>query len=108
MSELFDTRQIPDAPAYWDGLAERVAAGAGRGGFARFATTPAAWAAALLLAAAAGLLVLAARGRESNDLGHELAAALAPADFPGGSLSGIEAPPVAALLLEAPPAGGPR
>jgi len=108
MPDLFDTRKIPDDPAYWDGLAARVAAGAGRGGFARFASTPAAWAAALLLATAAGLLVLAARGREPDDLGRELAAALAPADFPGGSLSGIEAPPVAALLLEAPAAGGPR
>jgi len=108
MTDFFDTRKIPDDPAYWDGLAARVAAGAGRGGFARFATTPAAWAAALLLAAAAGLLVLAARGRESDDLGRELAAALAPPDYPGGSLTGTDAPPVAALLLEAPAPGGPR
>lgn len=109
MTDLFDTRKIPDDSAYWDGLAARVAAGAGSRGFLRFATTPAAWAAALLLVTAAGLLVFVARGREpAADLGREIAAALAPADYPGGSLSGSEAPPVAALLLEAPAPGGPR
>ena len=99
MTDLFDTGQIPNDEAYWDSLAARVATEARQGGFARFATTPAAWAAALLLVTAAGLLVLAARGNDRGDLGREIAQALAPADYPTGSL--IEDPAVGALLFEA-------
>jgi hypothetical protein len=87
MTEFFGTKGIPDDPEYWDALAARVAGGARGAGFARLATTPAAWAAALLLVAAAGLLVLAARGRERESLGSEIAQALAPADYPGRTLA---------------------
>lgn len=99
MTDFFDTRQIPDDQGYWDALAARVATGAGQDGFARFAATPAAWAAALLLVAGAGLLVLAARGDARPDLGREIAQALAPADFPGGSL--VAQPGVDLMLFEA-------
>lgn len=99
MTDFFDTRQIPDDPGYWDSLAARVATGAAQDGFARFAATPAAWAAALLLVAGAGLLVLAARGAAQPDLGREIAQALAPADFPGGSL--VAQPGVGLMLFEA-------
>ena len=99
MTDFFDTRQIPDDQAYWDSLAARVATGARQDGFARFAATPAAWAAALLLVAGASLLVLVARGDSRPDLGREIAQALAPADFPGGSL--VAPPAVDVLLFEA-------
>lgn len=109
MTDLFDTRRIPDDPAHWDSLAARVASGVHRGGFLRFAATPAAWAAALLLVTAAGLLVLAARGSDRPDIGRELAQALAPADYPGGSLVGTDgAPAVGELLLDAGLRGGDR
>jgi hypothetical protein len=87
MTEFFGTNGIPDDSAYWDVLAARVAGGARAGGFARLATTPAAWAAVLLLVAAAGLLVLATRGRERASIGSEIAQALAPADYPGRTLA---------------------
>jgi hypothetical protein len=107
MTDFFDTKGIPDDPAYWDGLAARVSAGARAGSLARFAATPAAWAAALLLVTAAGLLVVAARGRENPDLGRELAQALAPADYPGGTLITTEdTSPLGALLLEPAASGG--
>jgi hypothetical protein len=99
MTDLFDTRQIPDDHEYWDSLAARVARGSQQGGFIRFAATPLAWAAALLLVAGAGLLVLAASRDTPPDLGREIAQALAPADFPGGSL--VEQPRVDVLLFEA-------
>ena len=109
MTEFFDTKGIPDEPAYWDALAGRVAASAQAGGFARVAASPAAWAAALLLVTAAGLLVLAARGRDRPDLGREIAQALAPADFPGGTLAGEEGTSAfGALLLEPAARGGDR
>src|SRR5262245_54004350 len=87
MTEFFGTKGIPDDPEYWDALAARVAAGARSGGFAGLATTPGAWAAALLLVAAAGLLVLALRAPERPSLGSEIAEALAPADYPGRTLA---------------------
>lgn len=99
MTDLFNTRQIPDDQGYWDALAARVARGSQEGGFARFAATPAAWAAALLLVTGAGLLVLAASRDDRPDLGREIAQALAPADFPGGSL--VDQPPVDLMLFEA-------
>lgn len=100
MTEFFGTRGIPDDPAYWDALAARVAAGARAGGFARLATTPAAWAAALLLVTAAGLLVLATRKEAS--LGSEIAQALAPADYPGRSLAAPDdASALGSLLFQA-------
>jgi len=106
MTEFFDTKGIPDEAAYWDALATRVAAGAQAGSFARIATSPAAWAAALLLVTAAGLLVLAARGRDRPDLGREIAQALAPADFPGGTLVGVEGTSAFGALLFQPAASG--
>jgi hypothetical protein len=99
MTDLFDTGQIPDDQGYWDALAARVASGSQQGGFARFAATPAAWAAALLLVTGAGLLVLAASRDTRPDLGREIAQALAPADYPAGSL--VEQPAVGMMLLEA-------
>ena len=99
MTEFFDTKGIPDDPEYWDALAAQVAAGARAGGFARLATTPAAWAAALLLVAAAGLLVLATRSRERPTLGSEMARALAPADYPGRDLAASDNP-LGSLLFQ--------
>lgn len=87
MTDFFGTKAIPDDPEYWDALAAQVTAGARAGSFARLITTPAAWAATLLLVAAAGLLVLATRGRERSSLGGEIAQALAPADYPGRTLA---------------------
>lgn len=87
MTEFFSTKGIPDDPEYWDALAARMATGARAGGFARLATTPAAWAATLLLVAAASLLVYAVRGKERSSLGNEIAQALAPADYPGRTLA---------------------
>lgn len=98
MAEFFDTRGIPDDPAYWDALAARIAGGARQGGFARLATTPAAWAAALLLVFAAGLLVVATRKEPS--LGSEIAQALAPADYPGRTLAGDDASALGTLLFQ--------
>ena len=99
MTEFFGTRGIPDDPEYWDALAARVVAGARTGGFARLATTPAAWAAALLLVAAAGLLVLATRGRERASLGSEIAQALAPPDYPVRTLADPDASDLGTLLF---------
>ena len=99
MTDLFDTGKIPNDEGYWDALAARVATEARQGGFARFASTPAAWAAALLLVTAAGLLVLAARGNDRGDFGREIAQALAPADYPAGSL--VDDPAMGTLLFEA-------
>jgi hypothetical protein len=93
----FGTTGIPDDPAYWDALAARIAAGARGGGFARLATTPAAWAAALLLMTAAGILVLATR-REAP-LGREIARVLAPADYPGGDLARPDASALGTMLF---------
>lgn len=98
----FGTTGIPDDPAYWDALAERVAAGARAGGFVRLATTPAAWAATLLLVTAAGILVFATR-REAT-LGSEIAQALAPADYPGQSLAGPDEGSALGSLLFQPAA----
>ena len=100
MTEFFGTKGIPDDPQYWDALAARVAGGARAGGFARLATTPAAWAAALLIMASAGLLVLALREREPASLGSEIGRALAPADYPGRDLAGAaDAPQLGSLLF---------
>jgi len=106
MTEFFDTKGIPDEAGYWDELARRVAAGAQAGSFARVAASPAAWAAALLLVTAAGLLVLAARDRDRPDLGREIAQALAPADFPVGTLAGEEGTSAFGTLLLQPGAPG--
>ena len=101
MNELFSTSGIPDDPEHWEAFAARVAAGARSGGFARLATTPAAWAAALLLVAAAGLLVLVTRGDDRASLGSEIAQALAPADYPGRNLAGPDdASAIGALLFQ--------
>jgi len=99
MTEFFDTSRVPDDPEYWDGFAARVAARARQDGFARLATRPAAWAAALFLVTGAGLLVFAASRDNRPDLGREIAQALAPADFPGGSL--VADPAVGVMLFEA-------
>ena len=100
MTEFFGTSGIPDDPEYWDALAARVAAGARAGGFARLATTPAAWAAALVLMTAAGLLVLALRGREPASIGSEIAEALAPADYPGRTLATPDEASLGTLLFQ--------
>lgn len=106
MTEFFDTRGIPDDAAYWDALAERVAAGARAGGFVRLATTPAAWAALFLLTAAAGLLVLATRTRTT--LGTEIAQVLAPADYPGRNLATPVDASLGTLLFQAADERHPR
>lgn len=59
-------------------------------------------AAALALVAVAGLLVLVLRNGDRPDLGREIAQALAPVDYPGGTLARPDAPDVATLLLPPP------
>src|SRR5439155_26514232 len=86
MSKLFDTSRIPDDPAHWDALAERVAAHAARestrrNGFEWLAQSRVGWiAASLLLAAAPGWMALPVDASDATTARGDWLRALAPSD----------------------------
>lgn len=113
MPDLFDTTQVRDDAAYWDALAERVAADAAReskaGGFDWFAHSRAGWvAASLLLAAALGFMVLPAEDSSARTFSAVWAQALAPADDVGRAIMLHDGPPAIGALLLGGPGGGVR
>ena len=105
MSDLFDTRRIPDDAAYWDGLAERVAAHAARdsGGTVLdwFAHSRSSWiAASLLLAAGVAFVMLPVEDRFAPSLAPALSRPVTPVDDLGKAIATRDAPPsIGALLL---------
>jgi hypothetical protein len=106
MAKLFDTTQIPDDPAHWDALAERVAARATRkatekSSFEWLAQSRASWAAAsLLLAAALGWMALPVDTTGATTARAGWLQALAPADDVGKAIASPDVPPaIGALVL---------
>ncbi len=92
MTELFDSSRIPDDPAHWDALAQRVAERARRSAHFDWAQSRAGWLAASLLLA--GALAYGFLPRDEARL------SLAPSDRLGQVFSTGDGPPdLAALLL---------
>src|SRR5689334_14657282 len=100
MTDLFDTKGIPDDPAHWDSLAARVASETVRGSGAEWlARSRGSWlvAAVLLIAALVSLLAPTAPRAPSPT---EWSRTLAPSDNVGRMIVDADAPPsIDALLL---------
>ena len=105
MPDLFDTRQIPDDDAYWDALADRVAARAALDSDETvldwFAHSRGSWiAASLLLAAGIAFMVLPVGDPSSPSLAPALSQSVTPGDDLGKALVSRDVPPsIGALLL---------
>lgn len=100
MTDLFDTKGIPDDAAHWDARATRVATEAVRGGGAEWlARSRGSWlAAAVLLIAALVSLFAPATPRAPSRT--EWSRTLAPSDNVGRTIVDADAPPsIDALLL---------
>ncbi len=105
MSSLFETTHVPDDAAYWDALADRVAARVchrpNGSGLVWLSHSRAGWvAASLLLVAALALIVRSTEEsstRRPNAVWEQM---LAPADDVGKAILSQNAPPaIGALLL---------
>ena len=114
MSDLFDTRQIPDDASYWDALAERVAAQAARDDASGtvldfFAHSRSSWiAASLLLAAGIAFMALPVQDLSPLSLAPSLSQPVTPADDLGRAIVSRDTPPPVGALLFAGPAGALR
>jgi hypothetical protein len=105
--ELFDTTRIPDDPAHWDALAERVTANAareGRGALEWLAQSRAGWMAACLLLGAA-LFSMASAESATAAPSADWVRTLAPADGLGREMTTADEPPAIGELLARTPGG---
>jgi hypothetical protein len=105
--ELLDTTRIPDDRAYWDALADRVAANAareGKGGLEWLAQSRAGWLAACLLLGAA-LFSMAAAESAAAAPSADWVPTLAPADGLGREMTVTDQPPAIGELLARTPGG---
>ena len=111
-SDLFDTSHIPDDPAHWNALAERVAANATReaAGFSLdwLAHSRASWvAASILLAAALVLSAVPAEDSSAAAFAADVAQAIAPSEGVGRAIVSQDEPPaIAPLVLGSQPRAG--
>ena len=104
MADLFDTRELPDDPHYWDSLAGRVAAAAVSGSKPSlidwFGNSPASWVAASVLALLVfGVLVAPARRDATAPVAADWHRALAPGDDVATDVIVSETPPSIDVLL---------
>lgn len=103
MSELFDTRGVPDEPAHWDAIAVRVAENAAResrrGAFEWLAQFRAGWIAASLLLAAALFSMASVSGDLAQTQGSEWRQVVAPGDDVGRQMTLSKSPPAVSSLL---------
>jgi hypothetical protein len=113
VSDLFDTRQIPDDPAYWDALAEGVAARAARDSSGSvlewFAHSRSSWiAASLLLAAGLAFMMLPVEDASAPNLGPTVSQSVTPGDDLGKAIVSRDTPPSVGALLFLGSAGAAR
>jgi hypothetical protein len=105
---MFDTTRVPDDPAYWDALAERItvyAAREGGGSLEWLTQSRAGWVAACLLLGAALFSMASSEGAASAP-SADWFRALAPADSLGRDITTAEEPPAIGELLLARTPGG--
>jgi hypothetical protein len=105
MTDLFDTRQIPDHASYWDALTDRVAAHAVRSPNSAvvdwFAHSRVGWiAASLLLVAGLAFMTMPTDDPLATSLAPDWTQPVAPSDGLGRAVISSNTPPaIGALLL---------